>query len=113
MSEGIAKEREHLAEELHALRAKNTALKDMRDSRDSKHQHNLNSFGERMSDIGGLLLPDGSDENSKAISIKTYIVDCKHNSPTLTLLYWTGFLDAFPAPRDPKSADFLSFHLEF
>ena len=23
------------------------------------------------------------------------------------------FLDAFPAPRDPKSADFLSFHLEF
>ena len=67
MSEGIAKEREHLTEELHALRAKNTALKDMRDSRDSKHQHNLNSFGERMSDIDGLLLPDGSDtdENSK------------------------------------------------
>ena len=24
-----------------------------------------------------------------------------------------AFLDAFPAPRDPKSADFLSFHLEF
>ena len=23
------------------------------------------------------------------------------------------FLDAFPAPRDPKSADFSSFHLEF
>ena len=95
MSEGIAKEREHLAEELHALRAKNTALKDMRDSRDSKHQHNLNSFGERMSDIDGLVLPDGSDENSKAISIKTYIVDCKHNSPILTLLYWTGFFGRF------------------
>ena len=24
-----------------------------------------------------------------------------------------AFLDAFPASRDPKSADFLSFHLEF
>ena len=24
-----------------------------------------------------------------------------------------SFLDAFPAPRDPKSADFSSSHLEF
>ena len=24
-----------------------------------------------------------------------------------------AFFDAFPAPRDPKSADFSSFHLEF
>ena len=27
--------------------------------------------------------------------------------------YVRAFFDAFPAPRDPKSADFFSFHLEF
>ena len=26
---------------------------------------------------------------------------------------YSPFLDAFPASMDPKSADFLSFHLEF
>ena len=80
MSEGIAKEREHLAEELHALRAKNTALKDIRDSRDSKHQHSFNSFGERMSDIDGLVLPEGgsdADENSKKFPSR-HVVNCMY-----------------------------------
>ena len=34
--------------------------------------------------------------------------------PHLPSRLFTGFfLDAIPAPRDPKSADFSSFHLEF
>ena len=77
MSEGIAKEREHLAEELHSLRAKNTALKDIRDS---KHQHDFNSFRERMSDIDGLVLPEGgsdADENSKKFPSR-HVVNCMY-----------------------------------
>ena len=38
----------------------------------------------------------------------------RHSQITSGMPTTSGFfLDAFPAPRDPKSADFSSFHLEF
>ena len=56
VSEGIAKEREHLSEELQMLKAKNAAMMDSRDSGGSLHgfSNNRQLSGERMSDIGDL-----------------------------------------------------------
>ena len=44
-------------------------------------------------------------------SIFKPVVSFNHAFSTIQLTQ--AFLDAFPAPRDPESADFLSFHLEF
>ena len=43
-----------------------------------------------------------------------FLATCREDSVVnLVILHYRLFLDAFSAPRDPKSADFLSFHLEF
>ena len=46
--------------------------------------------------------------------LNSYILNALWRLNKFLLLWLTqAFLDAFPGPRDPKSADFSSFHLEF
>ena len=57
---------------------------------------------------------DWTDLDPKvAHTIAKWVYTNKVNPKGHVFRLTTGFFDAFPAPRVPKSADFLSFHLEF